>query len=306
MKLNRIYTFLLAALTFVAFAACSEDEPKWNVGNATVSMEQTEISARENAGIFYVPVRVDGERNGMVRVEVEVAETGTTPAMEDVHYYITSKSIVIPADATTGNIEIATVNDDELNETRTFTMTIRQVEGATVTAQASATISLLDEDSNFYEKLKGPWTMQGTDLDGATVTWTGTITGMNENEEGYGSILYFSGFCGYNFLALTLQYSFDVASQTGSLDIVYGTNSGQGDLGGDYGLCDIIVGAVKRTDKGYSISIPDGVISGTWNDEFTLITFDPEGSLSALPFNEDGDFTGIILDGLLGDIILKK
>ena len=295
MKLNRIYTFLLAALTF---AACSEDEPEWNVGNATVSMEQTEISARENAGIFYVPVTVEGERNGLVRVEVEVAETGTTPAMEDVHYYITSKSIVIPADATTGNIEIATVNDDELNETRTFTMTIRQVEGATIDAQASATISLLDEDSNFYEKLKGPWTMQGTDLDGATVTWTGTITGMNENEEGYGSILYFSGFCGYP-LVLTLQYSFDVASQTGSLDIVYGTSTGQLNFTG-LGVCDVV--ACGLEDGKYITT--EGVITGTWNDEFTQITFEPNAALIGAVFL-DGDYQGIF-KGLLGDIILKK
>lgn len=295
MKLNRIYTFLLAALTF---AACSEDEPKWNVGNATVSMEQTEISARENAGIFYVPVTVEGERNGLVRVEVEVAETGSTPAMEDVHYYITSKSIVIPADATTGNIEIATVNDDEINETRTFTMTIRQVEGATVGAQASVTISLRDEDSNFYEKLKGPWTMQGTDLDGATVTWKGTITGMNENEEGYGSILYFSGFCGYP-LVLTLQYSFDVASQTGSLDIVYGTSTGQLNFTG-LGVCDVV--ACGLEDGKYITT--EGVITGTWNDEFTQITFEPNAALIGAVFL-DGDYQGVF-NGLLGDIILKK
>lgn len=300
MKLNRIYTFLLAALTL---AACSEDGPEWNVGNATVSMEQTEISARENAGIFNVPVRVDGERNGMVRVEVEVAETGSTPAMEDVHYYITSKSIVIPADATTGNIEIATVNDDEINETRTFTMTIKQVEGATVGAQASATISLRDEDSNFYEKLKGPWTMQGTDLDGATATWTGTITGMNENEEGYGSTLYFSGFCGRNDLLLTLQYSYDVASKTGSLNIVYGTSTGQLNFTG-LGVCDVVAGTVRVGDKGYSLGIPEGVIPGTWNDEFTQITFDPDASLSGLVMR-DGSLQGIF-DGLLGNIVMTK
>lgn len=297
MKLNRIYTFLLAAMTF---AACSDDEPAWNSGNATVKMEQTEISVRENAGLFNVPITVEGERNGLVRVEVEVAELGTTPAMEDVHYYITSKSIVIPADATTGNIEIATVNDDEINDTRTFTMTIKKVEGATIADQASTTISLRDEDSDFYEKLKGPWTMQGVGVSGGTTTWTGTITGMSENEEGYGRILYFSGFCGQASLLLTLQYSYDVATKVGSLDIVYGTSTGQLNFTG-LGVCDVMAGGVSSAG---SIIIPEGIIPGTWNDEFTQITFDPNAALIGAVV-QNSSILGYF-DGLLGNIVLKK
>lgn len=296
MKLNRIYTFLLAAM---AFAACSDDDPAWNSESATVNMGQSEISVRENAGIFNVPITVDGERNGLVRVEVEVSEVGANPAMDDVHYYVTSRSIVIPADATSGNIEIMTVNDNDVNETRTFTMTIARVEGAAVGSQSTTTVSLRDEDSDFYEKLKGAWTMQGTGLDGSPARWTGYITGMGEDEEGYGEILYFSGFCGQSSLMLTLQYSYDVATKTGSLDILYGTSTGQLNFT-DLGVCDIVTGGVEG---GYAIL--EGSIPGSWNDEFTQVTFDPDAALYGF-LVQGGSFLGYYFDALIGNIILTR
>ena len=55
MKINKIFALLLAA---TLFAACSDDDNDWNNGNATVSMGQTEISVKENKGIFNVPIEV--------------------------------------------------------------------------------------------------------------------------------------------------------------------------------------------------------------------------------------------------------
>lgn len=274
MKLKNIYILLLAAASFVA---CSDDEVGMNTnGSATVNMGQSEVSARENSGIFNVPVTVEGERNGLVRVEVEVAETGTTPAMDDVHYYVTSKSIVIPADATGGNIEIAAVNDDEINEARTFTITIVKAEGAEIGSQPTTTVTLRDEDSNFYEKLKGNWTIQGINANsGGAVSWSGTITGMEEGEEGYGEVLYINGWGGNPFTA-TMLYDYDIATQTGTLQILYGTLMGSNlNFGDPVGVCDVYAGTIE----GNNIVIPDGTIDGTWSDDFNTLTFEPEKSL---------------------------
>lgn len=275
MKLKNIFISLLAA---TALVACSDDEQSWNNGNATVEMGQSEISVRENAGIFNVPIVVTGEQNDYIRVTVEVAETGTTPAMEDVHYYITSKSIVIPADATSGNIEISAVNDNDINENRTFTITIVDAEGAQIGSQATANVELRDEDSDFYEKLKGSWVITGINANDGTspISWQGTITGVNEGEDGYGEVLYLSGFGGYDFISATLLYHYDVATQSGSVELLYGTIMASQVNAGLPTLVDMYGGYL---DADNNIVVDNSSFSGTWNDEFTAITFEPEAEL---------------------------
>ena len=116
MKFRKIYALLLTSFLFVA---CSEEE-SWNSSDVTVNMAQEEVLVKESAGIFNVPVTVSGELNGPIKVTVEVTEAGENPAMEDVHYIVTSKSIVIPADATGGNIEICAVDDNDITQLYTL------------------------------------------------------------------------------------------------------------------------------------------------------------------------------------------
>ena len=299
MKLKNIFISLLAA---TALVACSDDEQSWNNGNATVEMGQSEISVRENAGIFNVPIVVTGEQNDYIRVTVEVAETGTTPAMEDVHYYITSKSIVIPADATSGNIEISAVNDNDINENRTFTITIVDAEGAQIGSQATANVELRDEDSDFYEKLKGNWTLNGVDAQtGGTAAWSVNITSVDEGEAGYGEELFLTGWNGQGALMLNLLYHYDMATNTGSVEILYGTSMGQLDFTG-LGVCDVMAGSVNEAGNIY---VPtSGSIPGTWNSDLTEVTFDPNAALIGAVV-QSGTVMGYY-GGLLGDISLSR
>lgn len=299
MKLKNIFISLLAAM---AFAACSDDDASWNSGDATVEMGQSEISVRENVGLFNVPIVVTGEQNDYIRVTVEVAEAGSTPAMEDVHYYVTSKSIVIPADATSGNIEISAVNDNDINDARTFTVTIVNVEGAEIGSQSVTTVELRDEDSDFYEKLKGNWTMNGIDAQtGTTAAWNVTITSVDEGEAGYGEELILMGFNNQSALTLNLLYHYDVASQTGSVEILYGTVMGQLNFTG-LGVCDVMAGTVDDADN---IVVPaSGSIEGTWNADLTEVTFDPNAALLGTVV-QGGAVMGYY-GGLLGDIKLTK
>lgn len=271
MKLKNIFISLLAA---TALVACSDDE-SWNSGAATVEMGQPTVSVRENAGLFNVPITVTGEQNDYIRVTVEVAETGSTPAMEDVHYYVTSKSIVIPADATSGNIEISAVNDNDINDTRTFTVTIVSAEGATIGSQSSTTVELRDEDSDFYERLKGNWTMSMDMGGGQMQTFSVTVSGPAEGEDGYGEVLYATGIMGYDFLSLTLGYEFDVATQTGSVSILLGELMGSNITGLLDVPCDIYVGSADESGN----PLLTGSITGTWNEDVTTVTFDPEAML---------------------------
>jgi hypothetical protein len=133
MKLSKI--FLLAGAV-LAFASCSEKE-EWNTSEgALVGMANPTLVISEAKGLFNLPISVTGERNAEVQVTVEVTPVEETDkvvtATEDVNYIVTSKVIKVPADKTTGNIEVMTVDDAEINNARQFVVTVVSVEGATI------------------------------------------------------------------------------------------------------------------------------------------------------------------------------
>ena len=261
MKLYKLSAFVLAT---AIFARCSEEELSWNSSAATVSMEQAELVYKENKGMVNVPIVVDGELNGPVEVTVEVAEVGENPAMEDVHYIVTSKTVLIPADATSGKIEFKTVDDADINEARTFVINIKSVNGATVGETASTTVTLKDNDSQFYEKLQGRWKMTSS-----AGTWNINIIGAEEGEEGYNEVFQVTGIMGYDWTSMTMFYNYDVATQTGYVYIPFGYIFAQGVDFGLGGTQDVATGTVV---DGY-INF-DGGILGTWNEDFTEITFE--------------------------------
>lgn len=265
MKINKIFALLLAA---TLFAACSDDDNDWNNGNATVSMGQTEISVKENKGIFNVPIEVEGTQNGPIRITVEVAETGENPAMDNIHYYVTSKTILIPADATSGNIEIATVDDDDINETRTFTVTITKVEGGSIGTNAVTTVSLRDNDSAFYEKLQGKWKMEGASPYTGNFSWDVNVIGYEENEEGYNQTLYVTGMMGYAWTQATLAYNFDMTTKKVTLSFVLGTMFAE-NVGFTDGNFDVYLGTVNGNQM-----VTSGTIDGECSEDMKTITFD--------------------------------
>lgn len=267
MKFRKVYALLLAS---ALFASCSnEDEISWNSSEATVSMGQAELVVKENKGMVNVPVVVEGELNGAVEVTVEVAEVGENAAMEDVHYIVTSKKLIIPADATSGNIEFKTVDDAEINEARAFSITITNVNGAVAGETASTVVTLKDNDSQFYEKLQGRWKMNSVNAKGASQSWNVNIVGVEEGEEGYNEVFQVTGIMGYSWTSMTMFYSYDVATKTGYVYIPFGYIFAQGVDFGLGGTQDVATGTVV---DGY-INF-DGGLVGTWNDDFTEITFE--------------------------------
>ena len=266
MKYNKIFALLLAT---AAFAGCSKEDISWNSSDATVGMGQAELVVKENKGMVNVPLVVDGELNGPVEVTVEVAEVGENPAMEDVHYIVTSKSYVIAEDATEGKIEFKTIDDADINEARTFVITIKNVNGAKVSEAASTTVTLKDNDSQFYEKLQGRWKMNSVDSKGNTQAWNINIIGVDEGEEGYNEVFQVTGIMGYDWTSMTMFYNYDVATKTGYVYIPFGYIFAQGVNFGLGGTQDVATGTVV---DGY-INF-DGGLVGTWNEDFTEITFE--------------------------------
>ena len=162
---------LLAVTAF--FAACSDDDASWNTNaDVTVEMGKTEVKVKEGAGLFNVPIVVKGETTAPVRVHVSMRESGSNPAKKDVNYMVTDTTIVISDGA--GKVEVKTVDDDEINENRTFEVYIVSADGAKVGANSSTNVVLRDNDSEFYEKLQGVWKMKCVDTKGAAKEWSMT------------------------------------------------------------------------------------------------------------------------------------
>lgn len=227
-----IKLFMLLAVVSL-LAACSSDDD-YNTKEATVSFASDSIVTKESAGIVNIPINVEGLRNGNVTVRVQAEEVGTNPAKEDVNYMITSKTINIKADTLTSgtmNVEVKMVDDTEINENRTFKLTIVSVNGAKFGENASTVITIRDNDAAFYEKFFGKWTLSGNLESYSGVSEFSkvvTISGATDEEDpDYDSVLTVSAPGLINVGAAIdcefhMNYSFDLATKQGTVGIVCG------------------------------------------------------------------------------------
>lgn len=275
---------LLAVTAF--FAACSDDDASWNTNaDVTVEMGKTEVKVKEGAGIFNVPIVVKGETTAPVRVHVSMRESGSNPAKKDVNYMVTDTTIVISDGA--GKVEIKTVDDDEINENRTFEVYIVSADGAKVGANSSTNVVLRDNDSEFYEKLQGVWKMKCVDTMGAAKEWSVTVKGGNEDSEDYNHYLYVYGMMGYDWTTAVLKYDYDKATGQGSLAFdKLGSYKFADDV--DFGLGNDpnYVCLYQSTSQGLTTE----PINGSWSADFKTVTFDPDKVLAGAIFGADGTF----------------
>lgn len=277
---------LLAVTAF--FAACSDDDASWNSNaDVTVEMGKTEIKVKEGVGLFNVPIVVNGETTAPVRVHVSMRESGSNPAKKDVNYMVTDTTIVVSDGA--GKVEIKTVDDDEINENRTFEVFIVSADGAKVGANSSTTVVLRDNDSEFYEKLQGVWKMKCVTTKGAAQEWSVKVTGGDEDSEDYNHTLYVSGMMGYDWTMAVLTYDYDKNTRQGSLSF--------GNLG-DYVFADGVDFGLGNAPNSVRLFYKDGSnlttepIGGTWSADFKTVTFDADKVLVGGIFASDGKFTG--------------
>lgn len=278
---------LLAAVTLLG--ACSSNDDKWNTAaDVTVSMENNTMTVKENSGIVNVPIVVSGETNGNVFVTVEVKETGSNPAKEDVNYYVTDKTINISGNK--GKVEIEMVDDDDINEPRTFEVSIVDAKGAQIADNASTTITIRDNDSNIYEKLQGNWVMTGVDRTGKNaLSWKVQITGaIDETDADYNKVLYINGMGGFTDFPNTkvrLNYTFNAATQKGTLEI------GNMQKYNVLENVDLNVGTLcnVKVSNLTTGQLTTTSIYGTWDETFKNITFDADQVLFAGIYSASSD-----------------
>lgn len=281
------YIKLFMLLAVVAFmGSCSDDDESWNSkSGVTVSMVNESMRFKESVGIVKVPIKVEGEANGPVSVTVEVKETGSNPAKENVHYYITTKTIKISDN--TGNVELECVDDDKINDDRTFEISIVSAKGATVGSNATTAVTLRDNDTEFYEKLQGSWVMNCTFNDAPT-KWNVKIVGATDEEDkDYNKVLYITGMLGYQWTTAKLSYDFDKATGKGSVafDYLGQYNFAEGVNFNGLGVCNVQLFNLDGKN------LTDTPIYGSWSADFNTITFG-EGTLFGAVIDSSGEVKG--------------
>jgi hypothetical protein len=293
MKISKIF---IVVATVLAFTACSNktewDIPEdWNTSEGvTVAMGKATYNVSEAKGLINIPITVTGERNANVKVTVEVS-TGDeeNPAMEDKNYLITSKSVIISPDQNEANIEIITVDDDEINEKRVFNITLVGVQGATIDETNKVTVvTLKDNDALFYEKFAGKWKMTfQSAYEEEPVEWDCVITVADEDEPDYEKYMYVSGMMGYSWTQAVLEYNYDKETKQGSLSFVPGATFAEEVNFGLGGYNNVFLYGMSAEGKPV-----DEALVGTWSEDFKTITFqqDPEKAIG-IYFYIDGGYT---------------
>lgn len=283
---------LLAVVTF--FGACSSDDDSWNTAaDVTVSMKNPTMVIKENMGLTNVPIEVKGKTNGNVYVTLAVKEVGSNPAKEDVHYYITDKTISISDSI--GYVEVEPVDDDEINDDRTFEITIVEAKGAKIDKdakidKAKTLVSLRDNDSQIYEKLQGKWKLTGVSRQGTPMESVVKIIGASDEKDGdYNHTLKLTGMA-VNSSTARLSFHYDEDTKQGyvAFDNLGKYNFIEGyDFTKDLGIMGNIV--LSNLSNGSLTTTP---IKGTWSEDCKEIVFDQDQVLFGGIYTPGGTFTG--------------
>lgn len=282
----------MLCLTAVSFVACEDDENLNSRSGVSVSIEKLEYKVKENKRLFNIPIIVteaEGtSRNGNINVDVEVTPYDED-CVENVHYIVTSKHIIIPASKKRANIEIKIVDDRKINEDRKFFVRITSAKGAEIIADKCSTkITLLDNDDIPYDRMEGKWLVRVKDLideNAVDSVWWETNLSIvpDESEEGYGSIITMAPWRMWNGetyegmldIKHTLMFKYDNRSQQASLELKLGqimasgfVLGGEDENGNDLTSCSLM--SVTPTATGHTTN---GTVLGTVSPDFEQITF---------------------------------
>lgn len=252
MKLFKIFAIAIAALSVTA---CSDDDSQWNTeSDATVEMGEATFSTKEGRGMVKIPLVINGERNGNVKVTLDVQSDFENPAKDEENLYLTTKTIVIFPEDDTYDVEVTIIDDKDMNESRFCNVVIASVEGAAIGSQSYTTIEIKDNDSEPYDRCAGEWMLKTADIsDNGEATYSQRLINLvsyDEGQPGYNKYYKVTGLVsGADELVYRAYFYYDVESQTGELTLAYGQSGGSVEINSTFGEQEIYL--MYLTSDGY-------------------------------------------------------
>lgn len=271
MKLTKIFAFALAALTMTA---CSDDDNKrtYNTNpGVTVSMGEPTMSVKENAGLCYIPVVVEGEPNGYVSVTVKISEPAENAAVADKHFIVTSQTININSEDKTANIEFIPVNFAEQQDPASFIVTIDKVEGATIGTNATCEVEIVDKGiAPYFANIPTNYEVASKEYNFDNGDFTDdfkfnvTMTPVTVSEDGKSGTGIFSNFFGESVFDVPFTYTYNDEDYSATITLQYGAVLGTFNFTG--------LGAADVTTCDMNGGLTGG-LNGTWNGDYDAIVF---------------------------------
>lgn len=237
---NIYFALILCIASVCGLTSCdsSSEETINSTGKAVVTFTSDTIYVKENKGLFNIPFKITGERNGLVKVNVAIIDNDS--CKEDKNFIITSKSINISTSKNSALVECNTVDDRKINNDRTFIVKFALVEGAAINSEAaSIVVKILDNDNTPYDRMAGKWTITAVNdlsIDRQEFTWNVTIETADVNDSiNYGSLLYIKPFAdgGGNVVAdyaLPMHFKWDESNKIGKIEIKQSEFVGTADM----------------------------------------------------------------------------
>lgn len=310
MKLNKLAYVLCMALA-VSAASCSNDK-EWEEdantsANTQVQFDVTSVSVKENRGIVQIPIVCSGDQNGRISlvIKVEAADLveDSEQAVEDTHFFMTSKNINVGSETQQTFLEFSTIDDDEINFPRMFKVTIVEAKGASIGANKSCVVTLKDNDALFYDKLQGDFVLNYVSpFTGEEESFDVKIVGFDEEDPNYEKVLYVIGFWGYSFLEAQLDYHFDPVTKEGYVELPFNSVCGVG-AGGDDGAG----GTWDLVWAGFNGGSPvtTGGLRGEWSSDLNTITFETNKLCLAWWYSANLKWDGLF-NGMVNPVAVRK
>ena len=177
--MNYLKQFAILLLPLVMMA-CNEDNGL-NTGTATVEFQSPEIGIKELTSSLNLPIMVKGKHNGLIKVLIEMKENNSG-FENDKDILITDNHLLIPTGTESVNIEtLLSIANDEINQNRFFSITIVDVEGATIGTNATCKINILENSP-----LEGKYRMEGKSqlqTPSGVTDYACTLTSVNDSFE---------------------------------------------------------------------------------------------------------------------------
>jgi hypothetical protein len=139
--MKSIFFKALCSFVMVAFiTSCETDD----VLSSLVELEASETSLSEADGSIVVTATLNAPAANEVTISYDVSGT----AVRGTDYSISADQIVIPKGATSGQVTVNAIQDNELEGVETIDIRVTEVQSANLVGDFSVTISLLDDDAD--------------------------------------------------------------------------------------------------------------------------------------------------------------